>query len=174
MAWQTELTTIVRNLINDISESPVYNDERLEQLIVVAAQYVQFDVSLDTAYSVNVVNSSLSPDPTENDDTIFVGLVCLKAACLVDQSTLRTKAAIEGIRASLGSASLSVGGNLAGYKIILEKGPCALYGELTSHWNVSNASYIYAIFSPFVGNKFDAKSLHNTTSPRFRNDTFYR
>lgn len=173
MSWQTELVTIVRNLVNDTAATPEYSDERLEQLLSVAAQYVQFDVSLETQYSVNVVNSSISPDPTDNGDTIFVGLVCLKAACLVDQSALRTKAAMEGIRASLGPANLSVAGSLAGFKMILDKGPCAVYEELTSHWNVRNASYIYAIFSPFVGNKFDAKNLHNSTLPRFRNDTFY-
>lgn len=173
MAWQQELTVIVRNLINDLSETPTYSDARIQQLLAVAAQYVQFDVVLDHQYEVNVVNSSISPDPTIDSDTIFISLTCLKAACLVDQSTLRTKASMEGIRASLGSASLSVGGNLAGYKMILDHGPCALYEELTSHWDVSNASAIHAIFSPFVGNKFDAKNLHNSTLPRYRYDTFY-
>jgi hypothetical protein len=173
MAWEQELTIIVRNLINDLSESPTYSDARIKQLLAVAAQYVQFDVVLDHEYVVNVVNSTISPDPTLDNDTIFMSLVCLKAACLVDQSTLRTKASMEGIRASLGSASLSVGGNLAGYKMILDHGPCALYDELTSHWDVSNASAIHAIFSPFVGNKFDAKNLHNSTLPRYRYDTFY-
>lgn len=173
MAWQQELTVIVRNLINDLSETPTYSDARIQQLLAVAARYVQFDVVLEHEYEVNVVNSTISPDPTTDTDTIFISLICLKAACLVDQSTLRTKASMEGIRASLGSASLSVGGNLAGYKMILEHGPCALYDELTSHWDVSNASAIHAIFSPFVGNKFDAKNLHNSTLPRYRYDTFY-
>jgi hypothetical protein len=173
MAWQEELIIIVRNLINDISETPTYSDDRLLQTIAVAAKYVQFDVVLDHEYIVNVVDSSISPDPTFDSDNIFVSLVCLKAACLVDQSMLRTKAATEGIRASLGSASLIVGGNINGYKLILEHGPCALYEELTSHWDVSNASAIHAIFSPFVGNKFDAKNLHNSSLPRHRYDTFY-
>lgn len=173
MAWQQELTVIVRNLINDLSETPTYSDARIQQLLAVSANYVQFDVVLEHQYEVNVVNSTITPDPTIDNDSIFISLVCLKAACLVDQSTLRTKASMEGIRASLGSASLSVGGNLTGYQMILDHGPCALYDELTSHWDVSNASAIHAIFSPFVGNKFDAKNLHNSTLPRYRYDTFY-
>jgi hypothetical protein len=173
MAWQQELTIIVRNLINDLSETPTYSDARIQQLLAVSAKYVQFDVTLDNKYEVNAVDSSISPDPTITNDSIFISLVCLKAACLVDQSTLRTKASLEGIRAALGSASLSVGGNLAGYKMILDYGPCSLYDELTSHWDVSNANAIHAIFSPFVGNKFDAKNLHNSTLPRYRYDTFY-
>lgn len=173
MAWQQELTIIVRNLINDLSETPTYSDARIEQLLAVSAKYVQFDVVLEHQYEVNVANSTITPDPTIDNDSIFISLVCLKAACLVDQSTLRTKASMEGIRASLGSASLSVGGNLTGYQMILDHGPCALYDELTSHWDVSNASAIHAIFSPFVGNKFDAKNLHNSTLPRYRYDTFY-
>jgi hypothetical protein len=171
--WQTELTTIVRNLINDVSESPTYSDARIQQLIATAAKFVEFDVVLDTVYDVNVTTSTITPDPIVNNDTIFVSLTCLKAACLVDQSTLRTKAAMEGIRASLGPANLSVGGSLEGYKMLLEKGPCALYAELTEHWDVQNATAIHAILSPFVGNKFDAKNLNNSTIPRFRYDTFY-
>ena len=159
MSWQIELPLIVRTLINDLSDQPTYSDERLLQTLAVAAKYVQFDVALDNTYTVDVSTSTITPDPTGDD--IFVGLLCLKSACIVDQSTLRTKAAMEGIRASLGPASLSVGGSLAGLKMIIEQGPCALYEELTSHWDVQNATAIKAIFSPFVGNNFDPRYLQN-------------
>lgn len=171
--WQTELTLIVRNLINDVSDNPTYSDSRIQQLIATAAKFVEFDVVLDNQYDVNITNSTISPDPVAINDTVFISLACLKAACLVDQSTLRTKAAMEGIRASLGPANLSVGGSLEGYKILLEKGPCALYSEFTEHWDVQNATAIHAVLSPFVGNRFDAKNLNNSTIPRFRYDTFY-
>lgn len=168
MSWQIELPLIVRMLINDLSDPPTYSDERLLQTLAVAAKYVQFDVSLDNTYAVNVTTSTITPDPTGDD--IFVGLLCLKSACIVDQSVLRTKAAMEGIRASLGPASLSVGGSLGGLKMILEQGPCALYEELTSHWDIKNATAIKVIFGPFVGNNFDPRYLQ---SHGYRSKNFF-
>jgi len=159
MSWQIEIPIIVRTLINDLGDQPSYSDDRLLQVIAVAAKYVQFDVNLDHKYEINVANPNISPDPIDDRDEIFISLVSLKAACLVDQSSFRTKAAMEGIRASLGSASLSVNGQTAAWKTILDKGPCALYDELTSHWDVKDASAIKAIFSPFVGNKFDPRYI---------------
>jgi hypothetical protein len=161
MSWQTEIPIIVRTLVNDWSDQPVYSDDRLIQVISVSAQYVQFDVVLDHQYLVDVVSPTITPDPTEDRDEIFISLVSLKAACLIDQSTYRTKAATEGIRASLGSASLAVNGQSGAWKTILEHGPCALYEELTSHWDVKDATAIAAVLSPFVGNKFNPRYLQN-------------
>jgi hypothetical protein len=161
MSWSIEIPIIVRTLIDDYAETPVFSDERLLQAITVAAKYVQFDVSLDNKYSVNVVSPDITPDPTTLDDSIFISLTSLKTACIIDQSNLRTKAAMEGIRAALGPISLSVGGSLAGLKMIIEHGPCAAYDELVSHWDVKEATAIRAVFSPFVGNKFDPRYIQN-------------
>ena len=166
MAWTVEIPIIVRTLINDLGENPAYSDDRLLQVIAVSAKYVQFDISLDHPYTVDVVTNSISPDPTEDNDNIFISLVGLKAACIIDQSTLRTKAALEGIKAALGPAQLSVAGSLAGINLIIEKGPCAAYEELVSHWDVKEATSIRAILSPFVGNKFDTRSLYSTNRGR--------
>lgn len=156
MAWYNEIPILVRVLTNDLSDEPKYSDDRIRQCIAVAAAYVQFDVVLDKTYSVDVENVGISPDPTEGQrDEIFISLVGLRASCIIDQSNFRTRAALEGIRAVLGPASLSTSNSLAGYKEILEHGPCQLYAELTEHWDVQNATAIAAILSPFVGNKFD-------------------
>ena len=157
MSWQIEIPIIVRTLIDDFGDIPTYSDDRLIQIITVAAKYVQFDVVLDYQYTVDVANLSITPDPTNNRDEIFISLVGLKAACIVDQSSLRTKAALEGIRASLGSANISIGNSLQGLITILEKGSCASYDELVSHWDVKNATAIAAVLSPFVGNKFNPR-----------------
>jgi hypothetical protein len=166
MSWNVELPLIVRTLINDLSDTPTYSDERILQTIVVAAKYVQFDVVLDHSYTLDIVNPNITPDPTTDDDSIFISLTCLKAACIIDQSAVRTKAALEGIRAALGPAQLSVGGSLAGLKMILEIGPCAAYDELTSHWDVKEATAVRAVLSPFVGNRFDPTSLTYPGDPR--------
>jgi hypothetical protein len=163
MSWQIEIPIIVRTLINDLSESPTYSDERMLQAIVVAAKYVQFDVNLNNTYTIDIANPNIIPDPTSNNDDIFISLVSLKSACIFDQSTLRTKAALEGIKAALGPANISVAGSLAGIRLIIENGPCAAYDELTSHWDVKEATAIRAVLSPFVGNNFDPRYLQTYT-----------
>ena len=174
MTWQDEILMIVRTLINDLESSPTYTDERLLQVITVAAKYVQFDVVLDNTYTVDVVNKLISPDPTVQNDSIFISLIGLKSACMIDQSTLRTKAAMEGIRAALGPAQLSIAGSLAGFDLIIDKGPCAAYDELTSHWDVKEATAVRAILSPFAGNKFDPRYLQSSDLPaRSIRDGFY-
>ena len=175
MTWQDEILMIVRTLINDLdTENPSYSDDRLLQVITVAAKYVQFDVVLDHQYLVDVVNKAITPDPTADNDSIFISLVGLKSACMIDQSTLRSKAALEGIRASLGPAQLSVAGSLAGFDLIIDKGPCAAYDELTSHWDVKEATAVRAVLSPFAGNKFDPRYLQSSDLPaRSTRDGFY-
>jgi hypothetical protein len=159
MAWQDQITVIVRTLVNDLDSPYEFSDQRLQQVIAVAAKFVQFDVNLDYPYTIDVVNSSIIPDPIDNKDDIFISLAALKAACIIDQGSLRTQAAMEGIKTSLGSANLSISGSLEGFKAIIDKGACALYDELTSHWDVKNATAIQAVLSPFVGNKFDPRYL---------------
>jgi hypothetical protein len=173
MAWQNELTLIVRTLINDIDEPYEYSDARIQQVLVVSAKYVQFDVNLDYSYQIDVVNSNITPDPTVDNDDTFISMVCLKAACIIDQGTFRTKAALEGIRTALGPASVSIGGSLAGWQSIIDHGACGLYEELTSHWDVKNATAIRAVLSPFVGNKFDPRYLLRGPIRDRTNNDFY-
>lgn len=173
MSWETELTTIVRGLINDAVEPYQFTEERIIQTILIASKYVQFDVVLDHLYDVNVTNGTITPDPTEDKDEIFIALTSLKAACLVDQGTLRTKAAMDGVRAALGPASLSVTGSAAGWAAILEHGPCKLYDDLIEHWDVANATAIAAVLSPFSGNKFDPEFQHSRSRNSDRSGFYY-
>lgn len=176
--WEIEIPIIVRNLINDFSNPPTYSDSRINSLAVVAAQYVLNDINLLTSYSIDIINQNITPDPSapETRDTDFIGFIALKSACILDQSTFRTKAALEGIRAALGSANLSIGGNLSGYKMILdqEQGPCKLYEQLTLDHNIGNATAISAVLSPFVGNRFDPRSISRNSPYRsqFGNDLY--
>jgi hypothetical protein len=166
MFWNIEIPIIVRNLINDIEEPFMYSDDRLNQLIVVAAQYVVSDLNLPKKYIVNIIDKSITPDPSDPDsrDTDLVGLIGLKSACLLDQSTFRTKAIMEGIKTVLGPANLTINGNLDGYKTILShsQSPCTLYENLAMEFNVGNANIVRAVLSPFVGNKFDPSFLRRS------------
>lgn len=177
MYWEIEIPIIIRNLINDLADPPTYTDERITQLAVVAAQYVIMEVNLDKDYNVNIVTVEISPDPSDpaTRDTDFIGFIAMKAACLLDQSTFRTKAAGEGLRAALGPASLSVTGTLGGYKDIINMGPCKLYDQLVLDHNIGNATAVRAIFSPFVGNNFDPQNLNTSYGDynRFKNNQFF-
>lgn len=173
MTWQEELTLMVRVLVNDLDEPYAFSDDRIQQILAVSGRYVQFDVNLDNKYTIDVVSQSISPDPFVINDDIFISLICLKAACIIDQSTLRTKAALEGIRTSLGSANLSIGGSLEGWKEIIDKGACSMYDELTSHWDVQNATAVRAVLSPFVGNRFDPRYLLRGSFRSTNSNDFY-
>lgn len=160
MSWQTETTLIIRHLINDLEDTPTFSDERIEQLAVIAAKYVVQDMH-STKYTIDVVNQTISPDPSLTDprDEDFLGLIALKSACLLDQTNFRLAAINEGIRTTLGPASLSVGGNLKGFKDILDVGPCKAYEQTLMDYNMGNTAVLKAILSPFVSNNFDPQNL---------------
>jgi hypothetical protein len=160
MSWQIEIPIIVRSLINDLSNEPTYCDERLHQLIVVSAQYVTREINLINNYTIDIINLNITPDPTllENKDLDFISFVALKSACLLDQSSLRTRAATEGIKAALGPATISVLGN-SSYQFLLLNGPCKTYEDLRMDYELGNTNLLRGILSPFVGNNFDPTYL---------------
>lgn len=173
MSWNKEIPTIIRVLINDLEQPYSYSDNRLLQVIAVAAKYVQFDVVLEHTYEIDVIKPNITPDPTLDNDSIFISLVSLKAACIIDQSNFRTKAALEGIRASLGPASIATNGSTAGWLKILEHGACALYSDLTEHWDIKDASAVAAILTPFIGNKFDPRLTNANLGAFYRHGEFH-
>ena len=107
-AWKTPVRLMVRVLINDLEASPTYSDARIDQVAVVAAQFVNKDITLGNEYTIDVVGETISPDPsvTSTKDELFINSIVLKASCIIDQSTFRTKAALEGLRAQMGPASI--------------------------------------------------------------------
>lgn len=173
--WQVEIPIIVRNLINDLESTPTYSDDRIIQLATVSARYVVGEANFTTEYTIDIINQTISPDPSDpsSRDIDFVGLLALKAACILDQSTFRTKAALEGIRTALGSANLMIAGNLSGYKTILDQGPCALYEQLVLDHNIGNATAVAAVLSPFVGNNFDPRYLLRGSFRSTNSNDFY-
>jgi len=162
MPWQDETIPTLRVLVNDLdSTSYQYSDDRLAQTLVVAAKLINQEIDFDNDYIVSIENVTITPDPVDAGDEIYVNMMILKAACIIDHSTFRTKALIEGVKAALGPANLSVAGNLAGFKTLLEVGPCASFIELKEQIQWGNVNIVKAILSPFTGNKFDPRYLNN-------------
>jgi hypothetical protein len=173
MSWDSEIMMMVRTLINDLNTPYEFSDDRIKQVITVAGKYVKFDVNLSNTYTIDVVNPEISPDPTSLNDDFFISLVSLKAACIIDQGTYRTKAALEGIRTALGPANISIAGSMSGWQGIIDNGACGLYQEISHNWDIKNATAIRAILSPFVGNKFDPRYLMRGPIRDRTNNDFY-
>ncbi len=166
MPWQDEAIPTLRILINDIdTSSPTYSNSRLEQTLVVAARLIQQDIDFSSAYTTSIENVTISPDPVDEEDDAFLNMMVLKAACIVDQSTFRTKAAMEGVRANMGPTSLQVSGNLSGFRFLLENGPCLTYTEMKEALLWGNTDIVKAVLSPFSGNKFDSRFLQQSLPP---------
>lgn len=159
MTWQDEAIPTLRILINDLSSTPDYSDERLEQTLVVAAKLIQQECVFANTYSVSIENVSISPDPQDEGDEAFMNMLILKAACVVDHSTFRTKAALEGVKAAMGPANLQVIGHLAGFRTILEVGTCATYSDLKDQLLWGNIDVVKAVMSPFSSNRADFRYL---------------
>ncbi len=156
---------MMRVLIDDSDPATYsYTDTRIEQILVVAAQYVQHEISFTTTYTIDIGTPDITPDPTvtATKDDPFTNFTVLKAACLTDWSTFRQKALISGVKARCGPVILETLKHMDGFKTLLEEGPCAAYEELKKDWQYGNVNVIKAILSPFVGNSFDPRSIHHT------------
>lgn len=155
MCINSSLVIMLRAIINDL-DSETYTDDRLEQLIAVAGMYVNKD--LDGTYTIDIASPDITPDPFP-DDIAFFNLLTMKAACLVDQGTFRTQAAMEGLEARCGPATMKVLGRLAGFKELLSVGPCGAYITMLRDYKAGDPTNYHGILSPFISNDFDPQTL---------------
>lgn len=112
MTWQTTSIPIIRSLIGDLDSSAyTYTDTRLTQIALSSAHLLLNEVSFDTTYAVDVVASSITPDPTSLSpvDSTFVNLLALRSSVLILGSEARTKA-ISSIAFKDGPSSIETGG----------------------------------------------------------------
>jgi hypothetical protein len=98
MPWQNEMVRTVRYLINDLDYTNfTYDNDRLEETIVVAAQLLQSMVDYYySIYQVDVDTVSITPDPTNVNNGIkedgFINLVSIQAALIVLGGELKASA----------------------------------------------------------------------------------
>jgi hypothetical protein len=157
-SWLPEMVRIVRHLVADLASTPRYTDARLGEVILVAAQNVLAELTFDTTYTINVGNLYLSPNPTADAtrDDVFMNLVCLRAACIIDTGELRDKARISGISVKDSMGTITTNASFDGYKALLSTGPCALFAEMKKQYEFGNLrSVLRGIFSPFSSDRID-------------------
>lgn len=111
MSWDSELVLIVRYLIGDVSDTPTYDDDRLETLILIASFQVKQDSSFVHNYMIDLDNGSISPDPTGaggvTRDEPYMSLVSLKASYILSANEFRTYAG-QGIRIKDGESEIDL------------------------------------------------------------------
>jgi len=163
MAWQDDMLTILRVLINDTDcGSPEYSDDRLFNVLIVAAHYVVDEISFDNDYTVDISARTISPTP----DASFINLVVLKAACIIDKGNMRLAAMSAGIEARCGPATMRTLRRMDGFKILLDNGYCAAYEHAKLEHKMGRS--IEAILSPFINSDFDPSHYNYNNYNYFR------
>lgn len=150
MAWQGQISTMVRHMIGDVD--PInykYSPRRIETTILVAAYLLTTETDLRNDYSINVEQCQLSPDPTELDtvDNDFVSLVSIKAACVILGSEVKAESG-NAISIKDGPSSIDLRG-VSGTLIALYKDLCAKYEKMILDYKAGNSLAGHAILSPF-------------------------
>lgn len=129
MAWDTDLVLMVRVLVSDIDAPQTYTDEYIERVLITAGIMVDAEIPFDYTYSYDISALTISPDPVTNEDSIFMALVPLKAACILTQGAFQ-QALGQGIKVRDGDSAIDTSVSFRGYRDILELGPCKAYEKL--------------------------------------------
>lgn len=168
MAWNAEMVTILRVMINDLDTPYKFTDNRLEQVIVAATQIVNSDAAgkFSFEYIGDIINLTITPDPTDRTsgtrDDDYVTLTLLKAACFIDNCNARDAARKGGISIREWNTSLDTKGLFAAAIALLQsdKGYCQQYDEALFQYLASNSSVGAGVFGPFrlIYNAYNASA----------------
>jgi hypothetical protein len=158
MSWSENIIPILRVFINDSNSSAyVYDDARLIDILLVGARYIQHDITFPITYTIDIVNKTITPDPSTDD--AFTNFMVVRAACFADFSTFRSHALIDGVTAKLGSASLTVLNRTKAFKDLITIGPCSLYESMQNDYVYGSGQLCKAVMGPFISNTFNPEWL---------------
>lgn len=162
MAWQSEMVRIIRHIINDMDSSNYsFTDDRLEELVLVSAQLVSTSLDFDNSYTIDVDGLVLTPDPTTGTkDDPFINLVCLKAACVVLGSEVRSNA-LNSISLRDGPSAIDLRG-ITTSLAALHKLTCDKYDEAVMQYRAGGSIGGKAIITPFSNNSRGSSSYYGS------------
>ncbi len=147
MSWDADLVLMVRVLVSDIASPQTYTDEYLERVLITAGIIVDAEFPFDYDYSYDISALTISPDPVTSEDSVFMALVPLKAACILVQGEFK-QALGQGIKVRDGDSAIDTSVSFRGYRDILELGPCAAYEKLK--WSLLASSGVgKAVLGPY-------------------------
>lgn len=160
MSWQGQMGTIVRHLVNDLDPSSyTYSDDRIETAILVASQLMIMNVDFNNVYDINVESCRLSPDPTDSGtkDNAFITLSCLRAACIIIGSEIRSESG-NAISIKDGPSAIDLRGVTATLTV-LYKDLCEKYENLLLEYRAGNSVAGHAILGPYSpGSEFISRN----------------
>lgn len=154
MAWQAEMGTLLRVLLNDLVIPYQFSDQRLYQAITASAQLVLSEMQFMLVYTADMQSLSIDPDPTDRDtmtrDDNFINLVCLKAACITERGEARN-AVRQGISIRDGSSAIDLRGPLQGRLALLKQGYCQAYEDVKMEYKTGRVGVVAgaSIMTPF-------------------------
>ena len=148
MPWKTEMTSLLRYVINDTdSTRREYTDDRLCNLIVSSAHMTLGVVDFPRDYTIDVPNSGISPDPTSGGrDNGFINLVILKAACMLAAGDYRV-ASNKGVVIKDGPSSVDPRALVEAKKEIMTSA-CEKYEKAELEFRLGNSKAGEAIIGP--------------------------
>jgi hypothetical protein len=154
MAWQNEMTIIIRHIIDDLDSSAYqFSDDRIEEAILVAAQLIHNEMEFAVDYTIEVDNRTLTPDPTltavppSNKDDDFIALCCLRTGILFTSSQLKTYS-LKAIAIRDGASSLDMRGVIVGLKA-LHDDLVKKYEDVKLDYQTSKLGLGKVILSPY-------------------------
>ena len=146
MAWTTDLVLMFRSLIGDLDSSS-FTDDRLQQILVVAAYNVQNDGDFSTTYTIDVSAKTISPDPYTTGDVDFSTLTIYKAACILLGSEVKTEAA-NAISIKDGPSAIDLRGVTQSLSIMYND-ICKKYDDLLNTYSYNNTLVGQAVLGPY-------------------------
>lgn len=171
---------MVRHMVGDLDQSGAsleeFSDYRIQQAIVVSAMIVDNEYVFGTDYTFNVSTNTISPDPTTTStyDGVFIALVTLKAACMLDVNRYQMGVKC-GANIQDGDSKIDTTSRFSGYKDILNYGPCAAYKKLLDDKETkASMARGQAVISPFTHDdyRFSNYSIGRKDVNNFFNDVF--
>ena len=165
MAWQGAAVTILRTLINDVDpDDYTYTDDRLITTFLVAGQLNAINVDFLTGYTIDVTTSTITPDPTAQatKDDPFVVLTCLRAACIIIGSEIKSQSG-NSISIKDGPSAIDLRG-VTGTLNILYKDLMGQFDQLLLEYRAGNSVAGQAILGPYSPGGWMLN--HNYIDPR--------
>lgn len=150
MAWEGQMTTMLRYIISDVDASNYkFSNRRLETTLLVAAQLIAPTMDFTNTYSINVEGCKLDPDPTDSEtqDYDFVTLTVLKAACVILGSEVRSEST-NAISIKDGPSSIDLRG-VSNTLLILYKDLCEKYEQAVIDYQAGSSLAGTSILGPY-------------------------
>lgn len=149
MSWQTQMTMMVRYMINDMTAPYTYADARIQTSICIAAQLLASEIKFDKTYTIVVDPASITPDPydTPQDDG-FINIVSLGASVLVYENEAKL-ASKTGVSITDGPSTINMNGRLTS-ALALAKDIRAQFDKAKVAYMINNARSGAILLGPYT------------------------